>query len=274
MSKRMTDTFKWRDPWFRKLSPGAKLLWLYVTDVCDAIGVFDFDMEAATFHIGQDIGDKELNEISSRVQKIAESKYYILKFIEFQYGKLSQDCNAHKPVFKLVEKHKLAINSNGIGYAYPTDTLLGSLPDTLPEEVLSAPSVVPKVDKQEIVIPDNLNTPEFLVAWDKWVAFRKEIKKKMTHLTKEQQLKDLAKAGPAAACAAIEKSISNGWQGLFPEPTVEHYVQPSNQFIKPSNGHMLFNGKTIEQLSVNERMLLCPADYDHPLNPNNPSNGF
>lgn len=91
-------------------------------------------------------------------------------------------------------------------------------------------------------IPESLNTPEFIAAWDKWIGFRKEIKKKMTALTMAQQLKDLSKYGPVAACAAIEKSISNGWQGLFPETA-------------PNNGTT--TGQTREQYLSN-KMLRTP----------------
>jgi len=37
--KRFTETTKWDDPWFRKLSPTAKLLWGYITDKCNAVGL-------------------------------------------------------------------------------------------------------------------------------------------------------------------------------------------------------------------------------------------
>jgi len=50
MSKRFTDSTKWASkPWFRKLSPNAKLLWLYICDTCDVAGVIDLDLEMASF---------------------------------------------------------------------------------------------------------------------------------------------------------------------------------------------------------------------------------
>jgi len=53
--KRFTETEKWRDPWFRKLSAGAKLAFLYIIDNCDNAGVWTADKELADFSIGMEI---------------------------------------------------------------------------------------------------------------------------------------------------------------------------------------------------------------------------
>jgi hypothetical protein len=66
-------------------------------------------------------------------------------------------------------------------------------------------------------VPDVLNTPAFLEAWENWLAYRRERKTKTTDRTKSAQLATLAAVGETSAIAAIEKSIRNGWQGLFPE---------------------------------------------------------
>ena len=124
--------------------------------------------------------------------------------------------------------------------------------------------------KPKIEIPQILkDSGEFMVWWERWQEHLKEKKKKPTSLALEQQLKKLEDAGVAGAIAMIRTSIENNWQGLFEQKG--QFFKPSTQ---PQSGQRLFNGKTIEELSVNERMLLCPADYDHPLNPKNPSNGF
>jgi hypothetical protein len=52
-------------------------------------------------------------------------------------------------------------------------------------------------------------------AWDEWVVYRKEIKKKLTPTTIKQQLKFLEEH-QADHVAIITQSIQNGWTGLFP----------------------------------------------------------
>jgi hypothetical protein len=68
-------------------------------------------------------------------------------------------------------------------------------------------------------LPENLQNPDFVEAWDRWRTFRKEIKKKLTPSTEKAQLKKLSGWGAADAIESIEQSIEHGWQGLF-EPKV------------------------------------------------------
>lgn len=117
--KRFTETTRWSDPWFRRLSVPTKLLWCYLTDNCNSIGLIDLDLEAASFHIGTDIEISHLTELGDRVQRLKDGKIFIPKFIPFQYGELSETCPAHKPVLKLVRLHQ--ITPSQIGYQYPSD---------------------------------------------------------------------------------------------------------------------------------------------------------
>jgi len=71
-----------------------------------------------------------------------------------------------------------------------------------------------------LVIPAEIDTPEFRLAWEDWRRHRKEIKKKLTPLAVEKQVKLLAGLGAARAIAAIEHSIANGYTGIIePKPT-------------------------------------------------------
>jgi len=117
LMKRFTETAKWGDPWFRKLSPTTKLLWQWLLDNCDGAGIIDIDLELASFHIGYQYPLDTLSELGERVKKLECGKWMIPKFISFQYGALSADCKAHKPAFQSLEKHGLK------GYQYPLDTV-------------------------------------------------------------------------------------------------------------------------------------------------------
>jgi len=111
--KRFTETTKWSDPWFRKLSPAAKLLWIWLTDTCDAAGVIEPDVDLATFQIGMPMGMNTFTELGERVEKLECGKLHIVKFVEFQVGTPSLDCKAHNPIFQSWDKHKIKRVSKG-----------------------------------------------------------------------------------------------------------------------------------------------------------------
>lgn len=52
MAKRLGETEKWSDPWFRSRSPLAKLWFLYLIDRCDAGGVWEIDLAEADKAMG------------------------------------------------------------------------------------------------------------------------------------------------------------------------------------------------------------------------------
>jgi hypothetical protein len=63
------------------------------------------------------------------------------------------------------------------------------------------------------VVPPDLASDDFLAAWREWVA-----KRKPTPEAQRRQLIKIAKHGGAAAGVwAIDMSLTNDWQGLFPE---------------------------------------------------------
>jgi len=73
-------------------------------------------------------------------------------------------------------------------------------------------------DKKED-INNNIVLPygeQFKEAWAKWETYRKQTKKPLTPMTKEEQLKMLGSwNNEQQAIASINKSIAFGWQGLF-----------------------------------------------------------
>jgi len=69
--------------------------------------------------------------------------------------------------------------------------------------------------EQAFSFPEKLRTPEFSEAWQSWVRFRRELKKKLTPSTITMQLAMLDKFGSTKAVRSIDASITNGWQGLF-----------------------------------------------------------
>ena len=125
--KRFTEALKWSDPWFRRLSAPAKLLWFYAVDHCDNIGLVEIDVNFVSADCGIKVSDKHIAELGERLQIIDGRKFFLPKFIAFQYGKLSVSCPAHKKVIESVAKHQLIEDS--LGYHYPSARVTITLQD-------------------------------------------------------------------------------------------------------------------------------------------------
>ena len=115
MAKRFTDTDKWKKGFIKKLPAKYKLLWLYILDDCNHAGIWDTDFEVASIRIGSKINEVEASKIFSTHIKIFDNgnKWFIPKFIDFQYGQLNENVNAHKSVIKLLDKYDV-YNIEGI----------------------------------------------------------------------------------------------------------------------------------------------------------------
>lgn len=121
--KRFTATEKWAKEWFQDLAPRLKCLWLYLCDNCDHSGVWEPNFKLAALQIGEKVREQDFEAFGERIAKLESGKFLIPAFIGFQYGKLSETCPAHKPVFRALERNRV------------TDTLLNTLTSTLPVRV-------------------------------------------------------------------------------------------------------------------------------------------
>lgn len=109
MAKRYTDSNKWKKPWFRRLRPVHKCFWEYVRDNCDHAGIWDVDFDLASYHIGEEINALEAME-AFRKQYIpfaVGKRWFILDFVEFQYGELNPNVNAHSSVISILRRNGL-----------------------------------------------------------------------------------------------------------------------------------------------------------------------
>ena len=108
MPNRFTETDKWKKPWFRKLAPEYKLLWVYMLDTCDAAGVWPVDTDLASYCIGAPLDEHEaIKVMKKQIVVLAPTKWLIRDFVSFQYGRLSEACNPHKRVFATLATHGL-----------------------------------------------------------------------------------------------------------------------------------------------------------------------
>jgi hypothetical protein len=109
MSKRFTDTDKWKKSFIRGLEARYKLLWLYILDDCDIAGVWQVDFEVASIKIGEEIDEKEALELfDGRVRSFDHGKkWFIMDYILFQYSELSTKNKMHQAVIKILKANNI-----------------------------------------------------------------------------------------------------------------------------------------------------------------------
>jgi hypothetical protein len=110
MAKRFTDTEKWDDPWFTELPDRIKLFWIYICDKADLAGVWKVHKRLAEASLGGPVDLAEALALfgPKRIQVMAGGeRWRVLKFVEFQYGKISSKNPLHKAVSKILEGYEL-----------------------------------------------------------------------------------------------------------------------------------------------------------------------
>jgi len=108
MAKRFTDTGKWKKKWIRELNPDMKLFWFYLLDNCDHAGIWEVDIDLASFQVGVKLDEARILKVFNRkIVPFKDGKWFVPKFIEYQYGELNENVNAHKSVIKILKKYGL-----------------------------------------------------------------------------------------------------------------------------------------------------------------------
>lgn len=112
MANRFTDTNIWEKAWFRKASLQKKVLWGYLKDRCDHAGIFEIDVDMASFYTGFKVTEEDFFSFDGRTIKLKNGKGLIVKFCEYQYkGRLSSKVRAHKSAIDLLKKNNVNLDT-------------------------------------------------------------------------------------------------------------------------------------------------------------------
>lgn len=112
MSKRLTDTDKWKKNSFSKLPLKMKLVWIYLCDNCDHAGIWEANFGLMSFQIGETITLEEIEKhFGDKITWINSDKIFLQGFIDFQYGKLNDQNRVHKSVLDKLQILRNATNS-------------------------------------------------------------------------------------------------------------------------------------------------------------------
>ena len=244
MAKRFTSTEKWSKEWFQNLSIKHKLLWYYLFENCDNVGLWSVNLSLASFQIGTKIKIEDLSAFDGRIVPF-QDKYLIVDFISFQYGELSENCPAHKPVISKVSKlglveviKKYKNDRVLIGYQYPTvlDMDMEMDKDKEKEKKVDSVEICKESESEEFI--EFFNKPELKRAWSDFEEMRKLKKKEMTlpaQKINRNKLFELSCGNLEYAIKVLQNSTSNSWTGLFPlkdSSGIEIRAKPKSN-IKP-----------------------------------------
>tara|TARA_R110001599_G_scaffold218155_1_gene416462 strand:- start:308 stop:1039 length:732 start_codon:yes stop_codon:yes gene_type:complete len=122
LAKRFIDTSLFSKKWIRELDVNMKLFWVYLLTKCDHAGIWDVDIELAAFQIGVDLDESKILETFNRkIIPFKSGKWFIPKFIDYQYGELNENVNAHKSVIKILNKYGLNVKNQLLPNSSATD---------------------------------------------------------------------------------------------------------------------------------------------------------
>ena len=109
MSKRMTDTDKWKKPFIKSLPVEYKLFWLYILDDCDHAGLWHVDMEVAELRLGTKLSlTKAQGYLAKNIVVLDNgTKWFIPDFISFQYGAFNESNKMYKAIMPVLKKYDL-----------------------------------------------------------------------------------------------------------------------------------------------------------------------
>lgn len=79
-------------------------------------------------------------------------------------------------------------------------------------------------DPSAMELPATLDCEIMRTAWKMWIEHRAQIKKPITEHTARQNMAMLARLSPAAAYAAVARTIAKQWPGVQPCPAAEFHL--------------------------------------------------
>lgn len=223
MAKRFTSTEKWDDAWFAdRLTPAQRTAWQYLCDKCDLAGVADISVRNAALFVGNDFDWEEMVRVSEgRIERLHSGKLHLTGFVEFQYGQLNENCNAHRAVLKALDRHGLLKGTPRDGQPFPTPSGRDQDKDKDKDKDKDLEGGVgetkPKPRKPAVEqIPLNFSLPlrEKVAEWLRYKSERRESYKPTGLKAFFGEVANVAKnEGESVVLARMAKAMANGWRG-------------------------------------------------------------
>jgi hypothetical protein len=236
MAKRFTDTEKYKKHFVRSLKAPYKLLWDYILCDCNHAGIWIVDFEAARMYLGKDVKICEraaleaFNKDEKRVIPIDYGeKWFIVGFIEYQYGELNPRNRVHASVIKMLERYglwkdgKLNVDVSNVPVRklpqqkQLADTQEQQEQQETEDELLAAVTdVKPKGYEQMNLDFISEDFRDIFYTWLDYKRERRERYKTQSSLeTAYKRMLNLGNSDRLQVRLVVEQSIGNNWAGLF-----------------------------------------------------------
>lgn len=175
---------------------------------------------AITKFLSPDLDSRTKDDQGRRIEEI-DGGWALLNFRKYREMASKEESQASEASRKARYRAKMARNVPKCPANVPRVPPVSTVNPHIAEAEAEAdnkeeePSAPVASKKAEIPIPALLDTPEFRAVWADWEQHRREKKQTITPTTRNRQLKNMAEIGVVRAIAAIEESISQGWQGIY-----------------------------------------------------------
>jgi hypothetical protein len=179
MSKRFTDTEKWKKPFIKNLKGAYKLLWLYIIDDCDHAGVWQVDMDIAQIRIGEKLDKTTAEKLFGEKIEVFDNgeKWFIPSFIDFQYGKLNTKNRVHNSVIDILESYQNKGLVRGLQGRKDKDKDKDKDKEDIGgvgEKETGSWNYKFEHYNPRAKYPPKLQNEKFVEIWDDWCEYRKE----------------------------------------------------------------------------------------------------
>jgi len=275
VSKRFTETGKWEDPWYRKLSPQGKLLFDYICDKCNLAGFWEIDTEVAAFFVGypKESLDEALKEIC-RCYETDGTYLWIVRFIQFQGNFPFKENKTAKKIIELLQKKQASFKNvamylsgdgfSGTGVGLEWDSSGTRVPPGIGiGQGIGNSNLKSKVDEKNY-------SPEFEEFWKIFKGMDRAEAKPLTYGNWNATLKgrDGGTGHPPVAAETIIQAAKNYRDYCLAEGTTRNYIMQSASFIGPKKrgweGYL--KPKKVSKKGKNEIGLVIPVEngvYSH-----------
>lgn len=115
MTIRFTDKDKFRDKWYRNLTPKEKCMWEYFVSECNHAGILEFDLPMMSVFIGETITQTDLDKFiqEGKVIQIDKDRLFIPKFVLFQQriqdlSELNPRNRCHKSIIEQLRRFNIS----------------------------------------------------------------------------------------------------------------------------------------------------------------------